>query len=470
MASFDLSSILGRGRRAVSSTVTRIHPRFAERSPSLRRRYAWRSRLVASVAVVTAGLTEAFAAEASLIASPEKGWPQFRGPRRDGISDERGLLQSWPEGGPKRLWTVTGSGRGFSSPIIAGGRVYVTGDFGEELRILAYDLEGKPLWQARNGNAWLNQYQGARASVTYSDGRLYHENAHGRVVCLDAANGREVWHLNVLERFRGENITWGLSECLVVDERAVYVTAGGRDALLAALDKRDGKVLWQSKPLVEPEGGTAADSAGYAPPILIRFGGRKLIVGCSARQLFCADADTGEVQWTRPRPTAYSVLAMSPVLVGNAVFMTAPFGPPAALHRLQPPEQAGGRIRVEEVWTTELDTAQGGVVHAAGRLFGSYYPRRGGWAAIDTTTGKVLYTATEIVKGAAMFADHRLYALSEDGWMLLLNPTPTEFKIEGRFRLATSRDRDAWAHPVIYDGRLYLRYHDTLSCYDVRAP
>jgi outer membrane protein assembly factor BamB len=159
---------------------------------------------------------------------------------------------------------------------------------------------------------------------------------------------------------------------------------------------------------------------------------------------------------------------MSPVLVGDGVFMSAPFGPPGALHRLVPPSSPAGNVGAEEVWTTELDTAQGGVVHADGRLYGSYYPRRGGWAALDASTGRVLYRAPDLVKGAAVHADQRLYALCEDGWMLLLNPTATAFEEKGRFRLATARDRDAWAHPAIHDGRLYLRYHDTVQCHDIR--
>ena len=125
------------------------------------------------------------AAGAELVASAEPGWPQFRGPRRDGVSDERGLLGAWPEGGLRLLWKAEGLGKGFSSPVIAGGRLFITGDFGEEVRVLAFDLEGKPLWSARNGDAWLNQYQGARASVAARAGRVYHQNAHGRVVCLD---------------------------------------------------------------------------------------------------------------------------------------------------------------------------------------------------------------------------------------------------------------------------------------------
>jgi len=408
-------------------------------------------------------------ARAELIASAEPGWPQFRGPRRDGVSPERGLLQAWPEGGPKEVWSATGAGKGFSSPIIAGGRIFVTGDFDADNFVLAYDLAGKPLWRTQNGAAWLNQYQGARASVAVRAGRVYHENAHGRVVCLDAATGKELWAVNVLERFRGENITWGLSECLLVDEQAVYVTAGGREALMVALDRESGEVRWRTEPIFEKGASEPAETAGYTPPIFVRFAGRRLIIGASARQQFCVDAETGGLQWTRPRPTSYSVLAMAPVLVGDGVFMTAPFGPPGAWLRLVAPSAAGAKVGVEDGWTTSLDTAQGGVVYADGRLFGSYYPRRGGWAALDAATGAVLYQAPEMIKGAAVHADRRLYALCEDGWMLLLEPTATKFETVGRFRLATARDRDAWAHPVILDGRLYLRYQDTVRCYDIRA-
>lgn len=409
------------------------------------------------------------AATATLVPSSEAGWPQFRGPRRDGVSDERGLLQSWPEAGPKLLWTASGAGKGFSSPIIAGGRFYVTGDFNEDLYVLAYDLEGKPLWRTQNGAAWLNQHQGARASVTFRAGRLYHENAHGRIICLDAADGRELWAVDLLERFRGENITWGLSECLLVDERAVYATAGGRDALVVALDPRTGEVLWKSEPLFDSDGKETLENATYASPILVRFSGRRLLIGNSARHLFCVDADTGKIQWTRRRPTPYAVQAMMPVLVGDGVFSAAPLGPAGGLYRLIAPADASALVGVEDGWKAKLDTAQGGVVHVKDRLYGSYYPKRGGWMALDAATGNMLYETAEFAKGAALYADDRLYALAEDGWMLLLEPTETEFTVRGRFRLALARDRDAWAHPVIHDGRMYLRYHDTVRCYDVRA-
>ena len=133
------------------------------------------------------------------VASKEPGWPQFRGPRRDGVSEETGLLRSWPEGGPRLIWSVSGLGRGYSSPVVvsgrgasgaeAGGVLYVTGDVGDDLVISAFDLDGKLRWRRTNGRAWKGPWPGARASCTYQGGRLYHMNAHGRAVCLDVARG-----------------------------------------------------------------------------------------------------------------------------------------------------------------------------------------------------------------------------------------------------------------------------------------
>ena len=406
-------------------------------------------------------------ASAKLITSSEPGWPQFRGPRRDGISDERNLLQSWPQQGPTLIWSKAGIGRGFSSPVIANNRLYITGDAGDSLRVFAFDLEGRKLWEATNGAAWTGDYPGARASAAYHSGRLYHQNAHGRVACFDAETGKEVWTVNLLDRFKGRNITWALSECLAVDEHAVYATAGGNDALVVALDPKTGATRWQSQPLKDPEDG-AVESPSYASPILVRFADRRLLIGVSLRHVFCVNADTGKLQWTSRMPTSYSVLAMTPTLVGDSVFMTAPHGKRGRLLRQVAPADTSAPIGVEEVWTSKLDTCQGGVVHVNGKLFGSFYGPRQGWAAVDAKTGNVLYQSPEIIKGSAIFAEGRLYVLSENGWMHLLEGGESQFQSHGQFRLAEAKS-DAWAHPVIHQGRLYLRYHDSLFCYDIRS-
>lgn len=422
---------------------------------------------------VTASLTPTARAETSpvkLLSSPEPGWPQFRGPKRDGTSDEKGLLGEWPEAGPVQLWSVENLGRGFSSPIIAQDKIFITGDVGEELHLFALDLQGKILWQAKNGLYWRDPYPGARSTITYSDGHLYHQNAHGRLACFSAETGKEVWAVEILEKFGGKNITWGLSECLAVDEQSVYTTAGGSQALLVALDKKTGAVRWQSAPLLDTEGDQSPENASYVSPILVEMAGRRLLIGCSIRHLYCADAATGVIQWTRRFPTTYSVISMMPELVnGDSIFMTAPHGKGGRLFRLKPPATADGKFDVDEVWQTKLDTLQGCVIEYGDKLVGSFYGGRKGWAAISSKTGEVVYDLPDTVKGAHLLADGRFYALFENGWMNLLEADAQQFTTKGRFRLAETTKNDAWAHPVIHQGRLYLRYHETLKCFDIRA-
>ena len=393
-----------------------------------------------------------------LIASPEAGWPQWRGPRRDGISDEKGLLQAWPEGGPKLLWKVPDLGRGWSSPIITQGTLYITGDVGEDLVIYAFDLGGKPRWQAKNGAAWKGSWPGARACLAASEGRLYHMNAHGRAACLDAKTGQELWAVNTLERFEGRNITWAIAECLLVDGPRVIVTPGGKRAMMAALDKKTGETAWTSEPI-------AGDRAGYGSPLLFEFGGCRHLVNFSSKHAFGVDADTGKLQWTVEHANRYEVNVCTPVFADGRVLLVSPDGPNAALLALQ---VQGDRTRVERAWTSNLDTCTGGGVLVDGVVYGSGYRNLRGWRGTDWKTGQTKFETRDLESGSALWADGRLYLLSETGTAALARPTPAGLEFCGRFDLVTKK-QDAWTHPVILDGRLYLRYHGTLWCYDVKG-
>jgi outer membrane protein assembly factor BamB len=397
---------------------------------------------------------------AGVIPSPEAGWPQWRGRWRDGISDETGLLESWPEGGPKLVWRVQGLGRGWSSPIITGGAIYITGDVGEDLIIFAFNLDGKPLWQAKNGPAWKASWPGARACCAASEGRLYHMNAHGRAACLDQKTGRELWAVDTLERFEAKNITWAIANCLLVDGPRVIVTPGGRKAMMAALDKKTGETVWASEPIAD-------DKTGYSSPILFEYAGRRHIVNFSGRHAFGADADTGRLLWTVPCKNQYDVNVSNPAYADGAVFIVAPDGPDAALYRLRP--EAGGE-KVEQAWAADLDTLTGGVVVVDGCIYGAGYRKFKGWRCLDWQTGRTKWESRDVDSGSAIWADGRLYILAESGPMVLAKPTPAGLEVCGRFDFVPSaKKRDVWPHPVLLDGRLYLRYHDTLACYDVRA-
>jgi outer membrane protein assembly factor BamB len=199
----------------------------------------------------------------------------------------------------------------------------------------------------------------------------------------------------------------------------------------------------------------------------VKFANRRLLIGCSLRHLYCVDADSGAMQWTRKFPTTYSVISMMPALIGNGVFMTAPHGRGGRYFDLEAPEDAKAPVTPKDGWSTRLDTLQGCVVQSGGKLIGSFYGGRKGWAAVDSKTGAVLYDTDAYVKGSPLLAEDRIYALCEDGWMVLLEAGEKEFHERGKFRFAKA-ERDAWAHPVIHEGRLYLRYHENLTCYDIR--
>lgn len=416
----------------------------------------------------------------TLVSSPEPGWPQWRGVRRDGISDERGLLAAWPESGPPKRWSVVGMGKGFSSPIISGQRMYLTGDFGKELHVLAMDLAGRIEWRATNGASWTGAYPGARACCAYSQGRVFHRNAHGRVACFDAGTGRELWAVDTLERFAGRNVEWAMGECLLVDGSNVIVTAGGSKALLAALDARTGDTVWTSDPVwLEPDpadpetgGRREADRAGYGSPILVELSGRRVILGASWRNLYAVDAAHGRLLWSAPMRTSYSVVPMCPVWCGDGWFLTAPDAKGGRFYALPANASTDRSLPFHQEWTTRLDTCHGGVIFAEGGLHGSWYRAGKGWSCVDVATGAIRFGRDEFAKGSLIHADGRFYGVGEDGEAFLLGLIPdgaAGYLIHGRFRWVRANSRDAWAHPVILDGRLYLRYHDTLDCFDIRA-
>ena len=395
----------------------------------------------------------------TLVGSAASDWPQWRGPHRDGISAETGLLQAWPEGGPKLLWKVTGIGRGYSSPVVAAGKVFVTGDGDKELVISAFTLDGQPCWKGANGEPWKESHPGARSSCCFDDGKLYHLNAHGNLACLDAATGHSVWAVNVLERYEAKNIMWGISESVLVQGDRVFATPAGAKGLMVALDKRTGAPVWAA-PAIDGE------CASYSSPILVQAGSRTLLINCGAKNVFAVDSETGRLVWQLPQADPKSSVNTTPVLSGSLLLVSNSSRDSCAVFGARLGDDAAARV-----WTRELKIGHGGMVCVKGQLYGaSSSGELRGWVKIDAETGKPVQvkSAEELSDGSMVFADGRFYCLTTRGVMTLQEPTEAGFRTVGTFRLADGQVQDAWAHPVLCNGRLYLRYNDTLSCYDVR--
>ncbi len=389
--------------------------------------------------------------------SPEPGWPQWRGPWRDGRTLETGLLPAWPSAGPALRWKAEGLGTGWSSPIVVGERLYITGDVGEDLVIWAFDRDGQRVWKTTNGGAWTGSYPGARASCVYSAGRLYHLNAHGRLVALRASTGEELWTRNILQDFEAENITWGLSECLLVDGSHLIVTPGGKKGLMAALDCADGRTIWTTEDLPE-------EQATYSSPILFQQAGRRLIANCSSNHGFVVDATRGNLLCKVPLKNEFGVNASTPVYGQSRLYFVTPYGEKGRNYRLSVTQDG---VEPQLAWQSSLDTVTGVGVLVQGTLYSAGYRESKWWFSMDWATGAIRDEVKELTTGAAIWAEDRLYCLDEQGRVGLIRTDRPEMELVGSFPLINDRVRDAWAHPVLQDGRLYLRYHDTLYCYDV---
>ncbi len=385
-------------------------------------------------------------------------WPQFHGPRRDNISDATGLARSWPEGGPPLLWSVAGLGHGFSSVAVAQGRILTAGDRDDRTVITCMDLGGRILWQAENGPAWPGPVPGSRGTPTIDGTLVYHQNAHGDLACFELETGRKVWHLNVLKEFGAENIEWALAESPLIDGARVISCPGGPNTAVVALDKRTGRLVWKSP--------SAEDKAGYCSPILAEWQGLRMIMVLTAKAFIGVNADNGQLLWRFPHETPFDENITSPIFHNGFVFIsTRTTG--SVLLRVG---VSGEKASVTPVWRNlDLDNQHGGVILYQGYLYGaSHVNQQGKWICVDWKTGQTQFMERPIGKGTLTLADGMLFLMSEAGEVALAPARPDRLEIVSQFKLPRGGPGPYWAHPVVCDGRLYLRHSDRLFVYDVR--
>jgi outer membrane protein assembly factor BamB len=395
-------------------------------------------------------------------------WPQWRGPDRDGTSRETGLLQEWPSDGPKLLWTADNLGRGYSTPSVAGDRIYLLANEGVQNEyVQALDSRtGDRLWVARLGNVGNPDQQppffGARSTPTVDGDHLYALGSDGDLACLDAATGRIRWQRNLRSEFGGRPGTWAYAESPLIDGNRLICTPGGADATIIALDKQSGEVIWRS-PMPE------ADDAAYASPIVVEVDGVRQYVQLLQKGLVGVEARSGRLLWRYSRPTsAFNANIPSPV-TGNGLLYCGSAGTGGGAIRLKLNQ---GTIQVEELYFgSRYPTAIGGVVRVGDHLYGTTAQAM---LCFDFASGEVKWQERAIGAAAICHVDGRLYLRGENGEVALVVPDPAGYVEKGRFTPPNMPERAgpmerAWAYPVVANGRLYLREHDLLWCYDVKA-
>ena len=377
-------------------------------------------------------------------------WPQWRGPNRDGISKETGLLKQWPAEGPPLVWKASGAGRGYSSFSVANGRLYTMGLRGDREFVVAFDVAtGKEAWSTPHGSAFRNDRgDGPRGTPTIDGDRLYALGGSGDLSCLEARTGKIVWSKNVLREFGGSNIQWGISESPLVLGNKVLVNAGGRNASIVALNKESGAVIWKSQ----------SDEAGYSSAIPLEINGRTQVVFFTAQRALGLAANDGRLLWEYGRPSNNVANVATPVARGNRVFISSDYG------------TGGGVIEIKADGAQEIYfTKDMRNHHSSSVLVGDHL--YGFSSAILTAmrfdTGEIAWRDRSVGKGALVYADGHLYCFSENGVVGLVEATPAGYREKGRFRIPQD-NLPTWSHPVVAGGRLYLRDQDTIYAFDVK--
>ncbi len=381
--------------------------------------------------------------------------PQFRGLNRDGVSPETGLLKTWPEGGPKKLWENSELGHGWSSLAVVGGKVYTSGVIGDQLAVTALDPEGRRIWQRVIDGASGGSEQGSRSTPTVDGDRLYVISDLGKVVCLRTSDGTEMWSENILKKYGGSNITWKLAESLLIDGDRVICTPGGR-ACLTALDKRTGQEIWAADPIEA--------KPNYASARVVEWAGVRQIVNFSCKHVFGVEAETGKLLWKHRHETRHDVNATTVLYKDDVLYITSGYGSGSEGLKMS---ITNGGVSVTRIWANKaLDDHFGGVVLIGNTVYGTGQNRRG-LTALEIDTGREVYNNRSVRKSSNIYADGRLYCQGHDGTVQLVDPA--EGRVVSSFRIQVKQKGRMWAHPAISDRKLYIRHDDTVSVFDIKA-
>lgn len=400
------------------------------------------------------------------VARTSAHWPQWRGAGRDDISTEKGLLRTWPEGGPPLVWTGVGLGDGYSSVVIDEGRIYTTGDRKDGAYLICLDdANGKEVWSKRIGDAW---HDGGARSTPATDGELvYALTPGGDLVCAAAADGATVWQKNLSKDYSGKMMSgWGYSESPLIDGERIICTPGADTAALAALDRKTGRTLWQAH--IENCGGS-----GYSSIVKCNAAGVEQYVTVLGKTggAVGVRASDGKLLWRNTIVAGHTANIPTPIVRGDYVFYSTGYddGGSAVLKIVR----HGDELAAEEVWhksASELRNHHGGVVLVGDYLYGGHGQNQGFPFCVNFLTGESVWPRKRGPgegSAAVTYADGRLYFRYQNGVMAMIAADPTECKVISTFQIPEG-SKPSWSHPVIAGGRLYLRDKDRLLCYDLR--
>jgi outer membrane protein assembly factor BamB len=391
----------------------------------------------------------------------EFDWPQWRGPDRSDVSKETGLLKKWPAEGPKRLWLFENAGNGYSGPAIANGKYFTIGTRDNNECVIALDANtGKELWVAKLGGELENRWGGGpRGTPTVDGDRVYALSGKGDLACINVVDGKVIWTASMTE-MGGKIPGWGYTESVLVDGDKVVCTPGGSKGAVAALNKTNGKVIWRSTDF--------EDDAQYASIVPGDINGQRQYIQLTMKHVVGIAAKDGKQLWSSGWPGQTAVIP-TPLYRDSHVYVTAGYGAGCKLVKIEPGN------KVTTVYENKvMKNHHGGVILVGDHIYG--YSDGPGWICQDFKTGNEVWAErNKLGKGAIACADGMLYCLDEaKGTLVLIEASPKGWNEHGRFTLEPqtkirSPQGRIWTHPVISNGKLYLRDQDLIYCYDIKA-
>jgi outer membrane protein assembly factor BamB len=388
-------------------------------------------------------------------------WPQWRGPDRNDVSKETGLLRSWPKEGPKVLWRYEDAGIGYSGPAIVGDRLYSLGARDKKEYVFALDVNsGKEIWSTPVAASTSKDHGAGPRSTPAVDGDLlFGLGDDGDLVCVQITDGKIVWQKNLMKNFGGRMMSgWGYSESPLVDGDQLVCTPGGSKGTLLALEKKTGNLIWQSKEFT--------DTAGYSSIVVSNAGGVRQYVQMTGASVAGVEPKDGKLLWRFAR-TSGTAAVPTPDCRDDFVYVTSGYGAGCALVEVH---AQGQKLKAEQVYANKnMTNHHGGVVLLGDYLYG--YSDSNNWICQNLKTGEIVWKSNKLGKGSVTYADGRLYCYSEkDGTLALVEASPAGWKESGRFQIPQPARRPGWVwtHPVVANGRLYLRDQNLLLCYDVK--
>jgi outer membrane protein assembly factor BamB len=388
-------------------------------------------------------------------------WPQWRGPERTDISKETGLLKTWPEGGPKRVWLYENAGLAYSGPAIVKGKLYTLGTRdGSEVLLVLDANTGKELWTAKLGSVLQNRWgDGPRGTPTVDGDRVYALSGPGNLVCVSATDGKVLWQTNMTD-LGGKVPGWGYCESVLVDGNQVVCTPGGAKGAIAAFDKVSGKQNWQSAEFT--------DGAHYSSTMAAQINGTPQYVQLVEKNFVGVSPKDGKVLWKASFPKGRTAVIPTPIIKGNNVYVTAGYGAGCKMVTV-----GSGNELTTVYENAVMKNHHGGVILVGDHLYG--HSDGYAWVCQDFKTGEEAWAHRDFKKGAVGYADGMLYCLEEgSGTLALVEASPKGWAEKGRFKLdpqskIRSPQGRVWTHPVISNGKLYLRDQDLIYCFDVKG-